>query len=95
MSRTSGNTVLFWKSLGVIMLFAALIGVTASYWVGHCIQESLAEIAQAQELRSEKEQVKTTLLQEQDRLLKSQRLEALAAVQVGLYNPDERQKVAF
>ncbi len=94
-SQVQGNSTLFWKTLGVIVLLAAAIGVAASYWVGHCIQESLIGIAHAQELRSTKEQVRTALMDEQDRLLQAQRLEALAAVQVGLYSPGKRQQVGF
>lgn len=95
MGRTKGNTALFWKTLGVLVILAAAIGVAASYWVGHCIQEGLTGMAQAQELKSKKEQVRTALLDEQIRLLQGQRLEAFAAVQVGLYSPDKRQQIGF
>jgi hypothetical protein len=95
MSQTSGKKDLFWKTLGIMVLIAAAVGVAASYWVGHCIQESLMGIAQAQELQSKKEQARMVLLDEQARLLQVQRLEALAAVQVGLYNPGKRQQVGF
>ncbi len=95
MSQSTANSRLFWKALGVIVLLAAAIGVAASYWVGHCIQESLTGIAQAQELQSKKEQTRTALLDEQVRLLQVQRLEAFAAVQVGLYSPGKRQQIGF
>ncbi len=95
MSRTKGNSSVFWKTLGIIVLLATAIGVAASYWVGHCIRESLTEIAQAQELQKQKEQKKMALLDEQVRLLQAKRLEAYAAVQVGLYSPGKRQQVGF
>ncbi len=95
MSRTKDSNTVFWKSLGVIVLLATAIGVAASYWVGHRIQESLTGIAQAQELQSKKEQTRKALLDEQVRLLQAQRLEAFAAVQVGLYSPGKRQQVGF
>lgn len=92
---TQGKRGLFWKSLAFIMLIGAGIGIVASYWVGHCIQESLMGIAQGQELRAQKEQTKMVLLDEQARLMQGQHLEALAAVQVGLYSPVKRQQVGF
>jgi hypothetical protein len=94
-SQVKGNSVLFWKTLGIIAVIAAAIGVAASYWVGHRIQESLMEIAHAQELQSQKEQKKMALLDEQISLLQAKRLEAYAAVQVGLYSPGKRQQVGF
>ncbi|MDR9500820.1 MAG: hypothetical protein RI601_03385 [Desulfurivibrionaceae bacterium] len=92
---TQGKGGLFWKSLAIIMLIGAVIGIVASYWVGHCIQESLLGIAQAQEIRAQKEQTRMVLLDEQARLMQDRRLEALAAVQVGLYTPVKRQQVGF
>ena len=94
-SRTKGNNPLFWKTLGFIVFLAAAIGVVASYWVGHCIQESLMGIAHAQDLQIEKKQTQTILLNEQVRLLQVKRLQAYAAVQVGLYSPGKRQQIAF
>ena len=93
--QLKGNRILFWKTLGIIAVLVAAIGVAASYWVGHRIQESLMEIAQAQELQKQKEQKKMALLDEQVRLLQAKRLEAYAAVQVGLYSPGKRQQVGF
>ncbi|MEN8257782.1 MAG: hypothetical protein ABFS09_07970 [Thermodesulfobacteriota bacterium] len=95
MHQPKGNSVLFWKTIGIIAVLAAAIGVAASYWVGHRIQESLMEIANAQELQSQKEQTKMAMLDEQVRLLQARRLEAFAAVQVGLYSPGKRQQVGF
>lgn len=94
-SRTKGNNPLFCKTLGVIFFLVAVIGVVASYWVGHRIQESLTGITHAQELQIEKKQTQTILLNEQVRLLQVKRLQAYAAVQVGLYSPGERQQIAF
>lgn len=95
MNQGTGNKVLFWRTLGVVAILAAAIGVAASYWVGHCIQEGLTEIAHAQEVKGQKEQSKTALLDEQARLLQTHRLEAYAAVQVGLFSPGKRQQIGF
>jgi hypothetical protein len=95
MAPAKGNNRMFWKTLGVIVLLATAIGVAASYWVGHCIQQSLREISKAQELQSSKEQVRAALRDEQLRLLQSKRLEAYAAVQAGLYSPEKRQQIGF
>lgn len=95
MGQTKGNSVLFWRSIAIIVLLVAAIGVVASYWVGHCIQQSLVGIAKAQELQGRKQQIQTALLDEQVRLLQEKRLEAFAAVQVGLYSPDKRQQIGF
>lgn len=95
MNQTQKNNELFWKTLAIIVFLAAVIGVAASYWVGHCIQESLRGVAHAQELQLKKEQTKMALLEEQDRLLQDKRLKAYVAVQAGLYSPGKRQQIAF
>lgn len=95
MNQGTGNKMLFWRTLGVVAILAAAIGVAASYWVGHCIQEGLTEIAHAQEVKDQKEQAREALLDEQAHLLQAHRLEAYAAVQVGLYSPGKRQQIGF
>lgn len=95
MERDKGNSLLFWKTLAIVVLLAAAMGVAASYWLGHCIQQGLMEIAQARELQDNTAEQRVALLDEQLRLLQSQRLEAYAAVQVGLYSPNKQQRVGF
>ncbi len=94
-SQARGNTELFWKTLAIIVFLVAASGVAVSYWLGHCIQESLMGIAQAQEFQVKKEQTRVVLLDEQNRLLQVKRVEAFAAVKVGLYSPGKRQEIGL
>ncbi|MEN8139917.1 MAG: hypothetical protein ABFR97_01690 [Thermodesulfobacteriota bacterium] len=90
-----GGKVIAWRIMGSIVVCSIFVAIISSFWVGHCIQQGLRSVAQAQDIQGQERQIHADLLAERAIALAAGRLHAKAAVQVGLYAPGQRQEVGL
>ena len=82
---------LFWKVIGVVVGCALIVALIGSFWLGHSIQQGLEQIRQAREVQGRQQQLQTDLRQQRQQVLEARKFEAIAAVKVGLRQPEKGQ----
>ena len=80
------------KFIGLMVVMFTLLGVVVVMWMGQEIQRSLHELSENKKTQESYSHTQKKLLVERDQLMEMTRIE-LAAMEMGLYQPNIRQLV--
>lgn len=80
----------FFKTIGIVVLLIAVVGLLAGLWVGWVVRSGLDELSWEREQRRELTARNRQLSETKDRLLEKERMETAAAGQ-GLFPPTANQ----
>lgn len=78
-----------WKTVGVIITLAMISGVAGTFFVGLKIRHSLDDLSKQQQNLAQVEKENRQLNAEKKTIMKKDHIEALAAVRLDLYAPED------